>query len=85
MTCSGGGGGGHHTSPCSKVSASSILNGRRHESKMRDNYTNTGQRVTGVPATSLVLLLHLKKKNASGWKLELMMRNLCKSSKFTQN
>lgn len=29
---------------------------------MRDNYTNTGQRATDVPATSLVLLLHLKKK-----------------------
>lgn len=29
---------------------------------MRDNYTNAGQRVTGVSATSLVLLLRLKKK-----------------------
>lgn len=41
-------------------------NGRRHESKMRDNYTNTGQRFTGVPVTSLVLLLHLKKTLLAG-------------------
>lgn len=35
----------------------------RHVAKMRDNYTNAGQHVTGGPATSqlsLVLLLQLK-------------------------
>lgn len=53
----------HHASSYSKVSASFKLNGSRHASKMRDNYTNTRQRVTGGPATPrllLVLLLQLK-------------------------